>query len=78
VAFRLGGGVAGRAILTLMAADVALTDDHRQLRHLVRDIARERIAPLAAEVDETDTYPARPLEGLGAQGIMGALPATLR
>ena len=39
-----------------MAWDV-LTDEQRELRDLVRQIARERIAPRAAEIDETHEFP---------------------
>src|SRR5256886_12530707 len=31
-----------------------LTDEQRQMRDLVRALARERVAPLAAQVDETE------------------------
>src|SRR5205823_13949380 len=48
-----------------------LTDEQRQVRDLVRTVARERIAPLAAQVDETDTYPADQLTWLGEAGLMG-------
>ena len=48
-----------------------LTDEQRQVRDLVRTVARERIAPLAAQVDETDTYPADQLRRLGEAGLMG-------
>ena len=54
-----------------MAAEPLLTDEQRQLRDLVRDIARERIAPFAAEVDEAEIYPGKQLEVLGSQGLMG-------
>src|SRR5262249_59921786 len=40
-------------------------------RDLVRAIARERIAPLAAHVDETEAYPDESLKLLGDQGLMG-------
>src|SRR5207237_684737 len=39
-------------------------------RELIR-LLRERIAPLAAQVDETESYPAEQLRLLGAQGLMG-------
>ena len=52
-------------------AEPLLSDEQRQLRDLVRDIARERIAPFAAEVDEAEIYPAKQLEVLGSQGLMG-------
>ena len=48
-----------------------LSDDERQTRELARALARERIAPLAAQVDETESYPAEQLRLLGAQGLMG-------
>jgi alkylation response protein AidB-like acyl-CoA dehydrogenase len=48
-----------------------LTDEQRAIRDLAREIARERIAPLAARVDETGEYPAEPLKLLGQQGLMG-------
>jgi alkylation response protein AidB-like acyl-CoA dehydrogenase len=34
-----------------------LTDDHRAMREVVRQIAMERVAPRAAEIDETGEYP---------------------
>src|SRR5213080_2335900 len=42
-----------------------LTDEQRQVRDLVRALARERVAPLAAQVDETETYPTDQLTSLG-------------
>src|SRR3989454_308082 len=48
-----------------------LTDEQRQVRDLVRALARERVAPLAAQVDETETYPTDQLTSLGEQGLMG-------
>ena len=41
------------------------------MRDLVRAIARERIAPLAAHVDEAEAYPDESLKLLGDQGLMG-------
>ena len=54
-----------------MGDDFGLSDDERRLRDLVREIARERIAPLAAHVDETETYPGQQLAWLGEAGLMG-------
>src|SRR5438552_15927070 len=34
-----------------------LTDEQRELRDLVRQLARERIAPRAAEIDESHEFP---------------------
>jgi alkylation response protein AidB-like acyl-CoA dehydrogenase len=48
-----------------------LTDEQRQMRDLVKALARERIAPRAAEVDETEAYPADQLGLLGEHGLMG-------
>jgi alkylation response protein AidB-like acyl-CoA dehydrogenase len=48
-----------------------LTDDQRAIRDLARQIARERIAPLAAHVDETGEYPHEQLKLLAQQGLMG-------
>ncbi len=48
-----------------------LTDDQRAIRNLARDLSRERIAPLAAGVDEREEYPAEQLRLLGEQGLMG-------
>ena len=54
-----------------MADGWRLTDEEAQTRELVRALARERIAPLAAQVDESESYPAQQLELLAAQGVMG-------
>ena len=48
-----------------------LSVEEQQTRELARALARERIAPLAAQVDESETYPTQQLELLGAQGLMG-------
>src|SRR3989442_10070498 len=54
-----------------MLSHGVLSDEQRQVRDLTREIARERIAPLAAQIDETESYPGEPLELLGQQGLMG-------
>ncbi|MBI2204493.1 MAG: acyl-CoA dehydrogenase family protein [Candidatus Rokubacteria bacterium] len=51
--------------------DFWLSDDERAMRDLVRQVSRERIAPSAAEIDETETYPAEALRTLGDQGLLG-------
>jgi butyryl-CoA dehydrogenase len=48
-----------------------LTDDQKAIRDLVRAIAREKIAPLAARYDETESYPDEPMRVLADQGLMG-------
>src|SRR2546426_11019419 len=54
-----------------MRNDFYLSDVQRATRDLVREIARERIAPLAAQIDETESYPGEQLELRGQQGLMG-------
>src|SRR2546427_1460722 len=51
--------------------DFYLTAEQREMRDLVRAIARDRIAPLAAHVDEAEAYPDESLKLLGDQGLMG-------
>jgi butyryl-CoA dehydrogenase len=48
-----------------------LTDEQRAIRDLARQIAREKIAPVAAHHDETETYPAEVMQLLARQGLMG-------
>ena len=48
-----------------------LTEEQRAVRELARQIAREKIAPLAARVDETEEYPAEQVKLLGEQGLLG-------
>jgi butyryl-CoA dehydrogenase len=48
-----------------------LTDEQRAIRDLAREIARERIAPVAAYHDETETYPEEVMKLLAQQGLMG-------
>jgi len=48
-----------------------LTDEQEMIRDAVRDYARERIAPLAAQWDRDSTFPADALKGLAALGCYG-------
>ena len=48
-----------------------LTDEQRAVRDLVREIAREKIAPVAAHYDETESYPEEIMKLLAQQGLMG-------
>jgi alkylation response protein AidB-like acyl-CoA dehydrogenase len=57
--------------VTTTRDDFYLTPEQREMRGLVRAIARERIAPMAAHVDETEAYPEEGLKVLGEQGLMG-------
>jgi butyryl-CoA dehydrogenase len=48
-----------------------LTDEHRMIRDLARQIAREKIAPLAAPLDETESFPEEQMRLLAQQGLFG-------
>src|SRR5215813_2828793 len=48
-----------------------ITDEQRMLLELTRSIARDKIAPLAAHYDETESYPEEPMRILAQQGLMG-------
>ncbi|HET7877001.1 MAG TPA: acyl-CoA dehydrogenase family protein [Methylomirabilota bacterium] len=48
-----------------------LTDEQRAVCDLARQIAREKIAPVAAHHDETETYPEEVMRLLAQQGLMG-------
>ena len=48
-----------------------LTDEQRMIRDLARQIARERIAPLAAQTDETESFPGEQMRLLAQQGLFG-------
>jgi len=50
-----------------------LTEEQRELRDLVRTLARERIAPRAAEIDETHEFPWDVVELFREHGIFGLL-----
>ena len=56
---------------TAPAAAYRLTDEQRELRDAVREIARERIAPRAAEIDRTAEFPWDLKELLATQDILG-------
>ena len=48
-----------------------LSDEQRMVMELARSVAREKIAPVAAHHDETETYPEEPMRLLAQQGLMG-------
>src|SRR5215470_1223303 len=48
-----------------------LTDEQRLLRDTVRDFARNEVAPVAAELDRTKSFPYEIVAKLGALGLMG-------
>jgi alkylation response protein AidB-like acyl-CoA dehydrogenase len=50
-----------------------LSDEQRELRELVRTLARERIAPRAAEIDASHAFPWDVVELYREQGVFGLL-----
>jgi alkylation response protein AidB-like acyl-CoA dehydrogenase len=46
-----------------------LSDEHRMLREVVRELADKEIAPYAAEVDETATFPQQAYDALRRSGF---------
>jgi alkylation response protein AidB-like acyl-CoA dehydrogenase len=49
----------------------AIPEEHREFRDTIRQIARERIAPRAAEIDERAEYPWDVRKLLGEQDVLG-------
>jgi len=54
-----------------MREDFGLTDDQRMIRDLARRIAREKIAPHAADVDERERYPEEAMRAVADAGLFG-------
>jgi alkylation response protein AidB-like acyl-CoA dehydrogenase len=50
-----------------------LTDEQREIRDLIREIARERIAPRAAEIDKSAEFPWDVVELFREHGIFGVM-----
>src|SRR5215212_11825112 len=50
-----------------------LTDEQREIRDLVRDLARERIAPRAAEIDKSAEFPWDVVELYRENDVFGIL-----
>jgi butyryl-CoA dehydrogenase len=48
-----------------------ISDEQRMVMELARSVAREKIAPVAAHHDETETYPEEPMRLLAEQGLLG-------
>jgi butyryl-CoA dehydrogenase len=52
---------------------LALTDEQKMIRTMVREFARDVVAPGAAERDRTKTFPAEILRQMGELGLMGMM-----
>ena len=48
-----------------------LTDEQREIRDLVRDLARERVAPRAAEIDKSAEFPWDMVELMREHDLLG-------
>lgn len=53
------------------AIPTGLTETQRTMRSVVRDMARERIAPIAAEIDREDRFPVEAVEAMEDLGLFG-------
>ncbi|QPV63911.1 acyl-CoA dehydrogenase family protein [Halosimplex litoreum] len=51
--------------------DFALTQEQRQIRDMVADFVDEEVVPRAAEIDETDEFPADLIEEMAELGLLG-------
>ncbi|HEY9015565.1 MAG TPA: acyl-CoA dehydrogenase family protein [Gemmatimonadales bacterium] len=47
------------------------TEHHHQVREMVRDFSREHIAPVAAELDRTSSFPWENIKAMGELGLLG-------
>ena len=50
-----------------------LSEEQREIRDLIRELARERIAPRAAEIDKTAEFPWDVVELYREHGIFGVM-----
>ena len=48
-----------------------LSEEHEMIRKTARDFAQEKIAPIAAEFDESGEFPHETIEKMGEMGFMG-------
>ena len=48
-----------------------LSDEHKMLRDAARDFAKNEIAPVAAEFDESGEFPHKTVKKMGEMGFMG-------
>jgi len=48
-----------------------LNENQKMIRDMTRDFARTRVAPIAAEIDETGAFPEATVKEMGALGLLG-------
>ncbi|MCL0065809.1 acyl-CoA dehydrogenase [Dehalococcoidia bacterium] len=51
--------------------DFSLTEDQRMLQQMVRDFALSELGPVAAEIDESEQFPAENIKKMGELGLFG-------
>lgn len=51
--------------------DLILTEEQEMMRRMVRDFAREEIAPVVDQMEETDEFPLQLIRKMGEYGLMG-------
>jgi len=51
--------------------DFSLTEDQRMLRQMVRDFAANELEPVAAQIDESEEFPAENIKKMGELGLFG-------
>lgn len=56
--------------------DFQLSDDHKMIQQMARDFAQKEVAPVAAKLDETSTFPAAAIKKMAEIGFMGILVPT--
>jgi len=54
-----------------MDLSLYLSDEHFQVRDMVRDFARTDVAPVASELDRTSTFPWENIRKMGELGLLG-------
>ncbi|HSJ76592.1 MAG TPA: acyl-CoA dehydrogenase family protein, partial [Gemmatimonadales bacterium] len=47
------------------------TEQHHHVREMVREFSRTHIAPVAAELDRTSTFPWENIKAMGELGLLG-------
>jgi len=51
--------------------DLHLTAEHKMIQDMARDFAQKEIAPIAAQIDETASFPTETVKKMGELGFMG-------
>lgn len=57
--------------MTKTGPNFILSDEHEMLKQAARDFAKNEIAPIAAEFDETGDFPSVTIKKMGEMGFMG-------